>query len=353
MVVRRDRHRPDPDFSPTEDGTSGGAYQDLDDAEPSLAQLLLIVDWRHFVPETVVIICLIVVLQHIVPNISDATAHLPNPLWVPVLLMSCQYGIMGGLFATLCSSGVVLAGDLPVRSASQEFYAYAGTLAAQPCSWFATALVLGGLRTLHLHRLREMTEVAASANRMATGMSRGLRQAVQEVNELERRLAEDSTTKTRMLYALARLDLSSRSALLTSFGKVLFHGLGVTTFVIYLFESGKLRPFLTVSDGVQVTTSSLGYPDGLEATAGDLDSNPDTLADNAPPAPASPYTFIRHPATDEIMGLIVCRRFISGIQQDVVANGLQDAATLLGMLLSISLPGEDVAARAEDMTYHA
>ncbi|HET7880246.1 MAG TPA: hypothetical protein VFL55_05120, partial [Acetobacteraceae bacterium] len=95
-------------------------------------------DWRWFVPESIGLVLIIVLIRTQMPgDLVDGRA-LPHPLWIPVLLMSGQYGIMGGLFATLMATAAFFLGGLPLQTADQDFYAYAAVVATQPCAWFGT-----------------------------------------------------------------------------------------------------------------------------------------------------------------------------------------------------------------------
>jgi hypothetical protein len=84
--------------------------------EPLLIDLVSLSDWYRFVPETLGFLVLILVAQTLLPGIS--AAGLPHPFWIPVLLMSGQYGIMGGLFATLAATAALFFKGLPAQSAT-------------------------------------------------------------------------------------------------------------------------------------------------------------------------------------------------------------------------------------------
>jgi hypothetical protein len=126
--------------------------------EKALTSALSLSDWRAFVPESLGLCLVIWYFRTLIPGSDIGAGSLPNPFWIPVLLMSGQYGIMGGLFATVAASAMLLISGLPVRGATQDFYAYAGIVAAAPCAWLATALILGGLRTLHIHHQTDLQE---------------------------------------------------------------------------------------------------------------------------------------------------------------------------------------------------
>ena len=184
--------------------------------QPTLLELMSLTDWTRFVPETLGILIVIVLLRNAAGETSVGAGGMPHPLWIPVLLMSAQYGIMGGLFAVIAAGGAFLAIDLTARSATQDFYDYAAVAAAQPCTWFTAALVLGGLRTLHIHNEAALKEQLGETKAAADDLAGRFEDAVGEIARLEYRIATDTATTATLLDSLAGVDLTSRAALLTS-----------------------------------------------------------------------------------------------------------------------------------------
>jgi len=184
--------------------------------QPTLLELMSLTDWTRFVPETLGLLVAIAVVRSMLGDATAASGSMPHPFWIPVLLMSAQYGIMGGLFAVLAAGGTYVATELPAQSASQDFYDYAAIAAAQPCAWFAGALVLGGLRTLHMHHYAGLDEQLRETKAAAEDLADRLGAAIGEIGLLERRIATDTATTAALLEALVGLDLSSRESLLAT-----------------------------------------------------------------------------------------------------------------------------------------
>ena len=136
--------------------------------------------WQRLALETLGIVAVIAVAQRNLFGDAEFPG-LPNLYWLPVLLASCQYGV-AGLIATVVTSAVYLFGLSP-QSAAQDFYAYATNRRDRnPRAWLATALVFGGLRSLHLHQYSEMADHLAVYRRRANDLSEGLEQATAEIN---------------------------------------------------------------------------------------------------------------------------------------------------------------------------
>ena len=184
--------------------------------QPTLLELMSLTDWTRFVPETLGLLIVIALLRGAIGEAFTAPEGMPHPFWIPVLLMSAQYGIMGGLFAVLAAGGLFLATELPAHSAIQDFYDYAAVAAVQPCAWFAATLVLGGLRTLHMHHAAALKEQLGETKEAAADLAERLEDAVSEIALLEYRIATDTATTMALLDALTGVDLTSRAALLAS-----------------------------------------------------------------------------------------------------------------------------------------
>ena len=225
--------------------------------EWSLSEILSLTDAWKFVPESIGLLALILLAQSWLTDGRVAASGLPHPFWIPVLLMSGQYGIMGGLFATLAATAAYFMVGLPAQSAIQDFYDYAGIVAVQPCAWFGTALVLGGLRTLHIHHHADLQERFEQTELMAEEVAYGLERAVSEIERLEQRIATDTSTRAALLHGLAKLDVTDRRAVVGSIADVIRFGAGATSFAVYLAGPRGLEPCVGVEDGVILATASI------------------------------------------------------------------------------------------------
>ena len=220
------------------------------DSRPKAAgnwrKLFAVTGWRRQVVETVLILAFVAMLQRSVFGFGEIPGF-PHPYWIPVLLASSQYGLAGGVLATVAAFTFYVAGLSP-PSAAQDFYTYARAVAVQPAAWLATALALGGLRDLHRTQIGELVEALALSRQQASDLTEGLRRATSEVDACERRIALDSRTVASLTRSLLRLDMSSREAVASSFSELFRVGASVGTFTIYLFDGRAYAPAATVED---------------------------------------------------------------------------------------------------------
>ena len=301
-----------------------------------LAEMLSMADWRSFLPETVGLLALMSLALTFYPA-AFAAPSMPHPYWVPILLMSCQYGVMAGLFATLAATAAFFLGGLPDRSAGQEFYAYAAVVAGQPSAWFGTALILGALRSLHIHHQNQLREELQQTRHSAEDLADGLERAVGEVARLERRIATDSNTLASFIHGLSRLDLGDRTSLADGLADLLRHGLGATTFAVYLRNGGLLEPLLAVENGAALPPGALvpppplalGGPTGEKPGRGR--AHPAGLRGAVEPSRWSP---ILAPATGEMLGAVVYDPQPAQPADEAADRRLANLCRFLGVLLS-------------------
>jgi len=211
--------------------------------------------WRKPAVETLVVVAVIAVLQHGLFGAAEFPG-LPHPYWLAVLLASCQYGVRGGMIATVAASIVYLF-ELSPQSAAQDFYAYAGAAAVQPAAWLATALVIGGLRNLHIHQYAELADQLAACRRRASDLSDGLERAAAEINALERRIAVDLSSVAALSRSLSQIDMTDRRSAAMSLGELFRVGTGGGTFTIYLKDGGEYVPVWALEENSARSTKSM------------------------------------------------------------------------------------------------
>jgi K+-sensing histidine kinase KdpD len=219
------------------------------------SRLIAPTGWRRQLLETFAFLAVIVVLQRRWSGVEEIPG-LPHPYWLPVLLASCQYGVRGGMVAAVAASAVYWFA-LPPASAAQDFYTYAGTVAVHPATWLATALVVGGLRNLHMHQYAELTDDLAASRLRASDLGEALEGATAEINALERRVASDMSSLAAVSRSLSLIDLSDRRAAAMSCGELFRIGSGARTFTIYLKDRDGYAPVWAIENDAPHSIKSI------------------------------------------------------------------------------------------------
>jgi hypothetical protein len=87
---------------------------------------------------------------------AAATGSYPNPLWLPVIVLSLQHGMAAGLGAAVVAAGLQYWGGLPPPLMSEDMYAYIGRIAAEPVGWTCVALLIGHIRSRQIANHAEL-----------------------------------------------------------------------------------------------------------------------------------------------------------------------------------------------------
>jgi hypothetical protein len=235
-----------------------------------------------------------------------------------VLLMACQYGVLGGLFATIISSAAYLALDSSSQSAALDFYAYAATVAGQPAAWLATALILGGLRSLHIRHARDLSDQIEESTAAAEELSGALESALAEIQGLERSIAVNAGSAAAVLRCLARLDTTHPLAAAISFADLIRHGVGASQFAIYLRDSSGFRPAHLVDGDRALPACDLPPLEGALASAlhrtGEVVHGVQTWPVTGEQVPVVAIS-LRRASDSEVVAAMVCPT--SGLSEDI------------------------------------
>jgi len=302
----------------------------------SLAAMMSLSDGRRFVLESLGLILVISLAGPLIPGSLAPVAMPPRGLWIPVVLMSCQYGIMGGLFATLAATAAVFLNGLPPQSAAQDFYAYAGMVAAQPCAWFGAALLLGGLRTLHIHHYAELRDQLEHTALMAEDFADGLTRAAGEIERLEHRIATDTGSLAGFLHGFAKIDLRDRESLLASVADVIRYGVGASSFRIYLQSRHVLVPCFGLDDGTRLPAAAISSMPPLltEDRGGEVaDRIANAIASHV--RNALVWAPLPSAVEREPIGIVICTRLLPSRDPVRAGQRLVEVCRILAVLLAV------------------
>jgi hypothetical protein len=223
-------------------------------------------DWRRFVPETALLCAAIVAVDICYFGDTRFADWQYSPLWIPVLLAACQYGVIGGAFAAGVASLALYAGALPAQGAHQDFYDYASRLALQPTAWFGVALALGSLRSLHIQKAVKADNALREGADHLSHVVLSLKRATSEIASLESRIASDTATVNRLLRGVAGVEFASSERLADSVAALISDTLAASSFTLYLRTDGGLEPILLVDEeGVRAGGPAAISPAALEA----------------------------------------------------------------------------------------
>ncbi len=220
----------------------------LDKARSSLFE-----HWQRYVPETVLLIGAMTIVDAMYFGGHRFQDVQPHPFWLPILLVAVQYGIGGGAFAALCATAALYTGALPPRGEDIEFYSYLGSLAGQPAAWLMTASMLGALRTVHIWRETSLTTTLRESEDRAMAIADGLRRSLREIDRLEHRIAADTATVDGLLRGLGQANMKNAHAFAGSMNGLVHDLLGAASFTVYLRTQAGLEAAVTEDEEADIT----------------------------------------------------------------------------------------------------
>jgi polysaccharide biosynthesis protein PelD len=189
----------------------------------------------------------------------------PHPFWIPVLLLSVQYGIGGGLAAALSAIAINWMINWPQQAGGEDLYDYWLRVWREPILWLAAAIILGALRAQHMYKLAVLVERLADADLQRQSIASLCNTLKAHCEALERRIAcaQDRTIEAGLV-AFAALRTAKIEALPGALAAALDMLIGPAGYCVLVRRDGRLvaAPELcqTAADG-----SAVPAIDGLNA----------------------------------------------------------------------------------------
>ncbi|MGD9784910.1 MAG: hypothetical protein AB7E80_12075 [Hyphomicrobiaceae bacterium] len=151
----------------------------------------------------------IYLVDYLVPSIAVLELQ-PHPFWVPVVLMSLQYGTVSGLLAAgLAIAGALHAG-LPEQDFGENHFAFFLRVWGQPLMWLGAALVIGQFRMRQIAAKQELDRLNRALRRQRDDLAEHATGLRKRCENLERALASASATPPHV--GLAEIGMLRREA---------------------------------------------------------------------------------------------------------------------------------------------
>ncbi len=179
--------------------------------------------------EIVLLIFIPAALDHFVPGFPSLSEMQPHPFWLPVLLVSIQYGTVSGLLAAGCAIAASSFLGWPEQEIGENHFAYLLRVWSQPVLWLATALVLGQFRMRQIEYKQELARQVAELNSQRKSIATFATNLRSRCERLEREMVGRRSSASQDLLAMlgrmsaAREPAAAREALASclaaAFGK--------------------------------------------------------------------------------------------------------------------------------------
>ncbi len=160
---------------------------------------------RNAVIELALIVLAIVAIDWLLPDqvLSDVG---PSPYWLPVLLMSLQYGTVSGLLAAGVGIAMTMLPGVPEQGVGENHFAYLLRIWAQPILWIAVAVLLGQFRIRQISAKRELVRQVQELSAQRQSLADYATNLRQRCETVEREIAgRDHAPTIELLAALSDL----------------------------------------------------------------------------------------------------------------------------------------------------
>ncbi len=137
--------------------------------------------------ELVLILGLIYLVCSLIPGVEIATLE-PSPFWVPVLLLSLQYGTVAGLMAAAAATLAYAINGLPEQAIGENLFSFLLRIWALPILWIGVALVLGQFRLRQIEVKQDLKLHLNSRTAEAESLAAYASELEARCHRLERRL---------------------------------------------------------------------------------------------------------------------------------------------------------------------
>lgn len=138
--------------------------------------------------ETAVLFIAIYGLDALMPGLGLLDLS-PHPFWIPVLLVSLQYGTVSGFIAAAVAIALTLFAGLPEQDIGENLFAYFLRVWGQPILWIGVALLVGQFRMRQLAAKHELRLTNAALTRQRDDLARHSGDLRERIQALEQELA--------------------------------------------------------------------------------------------------------------------------------------------------------------------
>ena len=151
---------------------------------------------NQFLPSKIAIIEIIVILgsfcgiQYFITGSINFMDVSPHPLWIPILLLSVQYGTLEGLYAVMAVVTLMWLPGIPEQAPAEDFNTYLLRIGAEPVMWGLTATILGFFRDRHKGELDALQHELCEAQEQRDTISATCEKLRRSNRTLQRHIAK-------------------------------------------------------------------------------------------------------------------------------------------------------------------
>ncbi len=184
-----------------------------------------------------------------------------HPFWIPVLLLSAQYGTNTGLLAAIASTIALLAGNLPPQGLLEDRFTWLFETTRVPMLWFLASVVLGELRTRQLREADKIRGDLGEARRRENVLVDAYKRLETAKEALETRVAGQLRTALALYEAARGIEKLEPSEVLPGVSTLVRSVMNPERFSLYLLQNGALELVLAEGGTPEDVLPRFYYPE--------------------------------------------------------------------------------------------
>ncbi len=165
----------------------------------------------------------------------------PHPFWLPIILLSVQYGTRIGLVSVFACTLVLLVGNIPAQQLGQDLHQWFFSVFKLPLLWFVSAVVIGEISARHIALNVRLNEALSNATAREATLTDSFFSLISIKERLETRIAGQWRTVSKTLKAARALEYVEPSQILNQSQDLVENLLAPEKFSIYILRDNALH----------------------------------------------------------------------------------------------------------------
>ncbi len=179
-------------------------------------------------------------IEHVI--LANSGSSFPSPYWLPVVVLSLQYGMPAGLLAAVTATAFHFWGGLPPAALTEDVYAYVVRIAALPAAWVCVALLIGHTRTREIERNVDLDARLAKEIRHSAAVAQLCSQLRRRGQMLERHIAANANASViDVAEAITGLFDTRWDSIAERLARFIVLMMGTAEFSVYLVRGDMLK----------------------------------------------------------------------------------------------------------------
>jgi hypothetical protein len=166
----------------------------------------------------------------------------PNPLWLPVIVLSLQHGLAVGIAAAVVAAGLQYWDGLPPALMTEDMYSYIGRITAEPLGWTCVALLIGHIRGRQIAQTAELEAQLAESRQHSAAVAELCTDLRARAGMLERQIAANAqASNVDVAEAVSALQRATSDDLAQRLARFVLLTTSAEEFAVYLLRDDALK----------------------------------------------------------------------------------------------------------------